>query len=100
MQFRKRKSNPTDDFATEIHSRGVRKKMSEERIGSAAVSSSTRSIGRDARPESNLFGSFRTVLASQKVEDFLEGFFAFLAIIYFVAAASFAGVFIGNAFGS
>jgi len=45
-------------------------------------------------------GALRRWLASQKFEDFLEGFFAVLAIVYFVAAATFAGVLVGNAFGS
>ncbi|HKM57815.1 MAG TPA: hypothetical protein VJX28_03650 [Chthoniobacterales bacterium] len=45
-------------------------------------------------------GAFTRRLASQKFEDFLEGFFAVLAIVYFVAAATFAGVLVGNAFGS
>jgi hypothetical protein len=42
----------------------------------------------------------RTALNSKKTENILEGFFAVLAIIYFVAAATFAGVLVGNAFGS
>ena len=42
----------------------------------------------------------RIALTSKKTENFLEGFFAVLSIIYFVAAATFAGVLVGNAFGS
>jgi hypothetical protein len=42
----------------------------------------------------------RIALTSKKTENILEGFFAVLSIIYFVAAATFAGVILGNAFGS
>jgi hypothetical protein len=42
----------------------------------------------------------RIALTSKKTENILEGFFAVLSIIYFVAAATFAGVIVGNAFGS
>ena len=38
-------------------------------------------------------------LASQSVEEFLEELFALLALIYFVAAAGFAGILLGNAIG-
>jgi hypothetical protein len=100
MQFYKCGSNPNNDFATQMNSAGVGAEISGHRIGSKAVSRSKRPIVIGARPENNPFGVFRTLLASQKLEDFLEGFFAVLAIIYFVAAASFAGVLIGNAFGS
>ena len=53
-----------------------------------------------ARAGKSRVGAFRSLMASQKFEDFFEGFFAVLAIVYFVAAATFAGVLIGNAFGS
>jgi hypothetical protein len=39
-------------------------------------------------------------LNSQRVEDFLEGFFAVLSFFYCVAAAGFAGILLGNAIGS
>jgi hypothetical protein len=100
MQFYERESNPSGDFATEINSTGVSAGTSGQRIGSEAVTRSEKPVGINARPENNPLGTFRIALASQKLEDFLEGFFAVLAIIYFVAAASFAGVLIGNAFGS
>ncbi len=100
MQFHKRESNPNNDFATEMSSRGVHAEVSVTRIGADVLSGSKRSIGLETRAENNPFGTLRTMLKSQKLEDFLEGFFAVLAILYFVAAASFAGVLIGNSFGN
>jgi hypothetical protein len=99
MQFHERESNSSDDFATALNSTGASAATGEHRIGSGIIIRSKKPAGATTRPANNPFGAFRIALGSQKLEDFLEGFFAVLAIVYFVAAASFAGVFIGNTFG-
>lgn len=72
----------------------------QQKLDSDTVMSSKSLVVLGIRATKWGVGEFRTRLTSQKVEDFLEGFFAVLAIVYFVAAATFAGVLIGNAFGS
>jgi hypothetical protein len=100
MQFHERESNPGAEFATKMKSTGVTAGSDGHWVGSKVVTRSKKPAAIKGKPENNPSGVFRILLGSQKVEDFLEGFFAVLAIIYFVAAASFAGVLIGNAFGS
>lgn len=64
----------------------------------AATSKTTTGISTMA--QRTAVSAVRIALTSKKTENFLEGFFAVLSIIYFVAAATFAGVLVGNAFGS
>ena len=64
------------------------------------VATSKSLIGVSTTEHRTALSAVRTALASKKTENILEGFFAVLAIIYFVAAATFAGVLVGNAFGS
>ena len=64
------------------------------------VAVSKKLIGISKMAQKTAVSAVRIALTSKKTENILEGFFAVLAIIYFVAAATFAGVLVGNAFGS
>jgi hypothetical protein len=64
------------------------------------VATSKTLIGISTTAQRTAVNVVRIALTSKNTENFLEGFFAVLAIAYFVAAATFAGVLVGNAFGS
>jgi len=100
MQYHECRSNPNHNVATETHSTSVSATPTQHRLGGDTVMSPKSLVVLGTRAAKCRVGAFRSRLASQKFEDFLEGFFAVLAIVYFVAAATFAGVLIGNAFGS
>ena len=100
MQLQKRGSNPNHPIAIGTNSTSVRATLTRHRLGDDKVTTSKSLVVLGTRPGKCRVGAFRCRLASQKFEDFLEGFFAVLAIVYFVAAATFAGVLIGNAFGN
>jgi len=71
----------------------------EHESNTKAVTSKT-TTGISTSVQRTAVSAVRIALTSKKTENFLEGFFAVLSIIYFVAAATFAGVLVGNAFGS
>jgi hypothetical protein len=100
MQFHRRGSNPNHNIATGTISTSVCAALTRHRMGGDTVTTSKSPVIFGTRTGKSRGGAFRSLMASQKLEDFLEGFFATLAIIYFVAATTFAGVLIGNAFGS
>ena len=100
MQYYEGESNRNHNIAAGTHSTSVSVTLTRHRLGRDTVMSSKSSVVLSTRAGKCSVGAFRRRLASQKFEDFLEGFFAVLAIVYFVAAATFAGVLIGNAFGN
>lgn len=100
MHYNERRSNPDHNIAAGTHSKSVSATLTRDRPDRDTVMSSKSLVVLGARAGKCSAGALRRRLASQKFEDFLEGFFAVLAIVYFVAAATFAGVLIGNAFGS
>ena len=100
MQLHERGSNPNHHIATGTNSRSVSATLTRHRLGGDKVATPKNLVVPGPRHGKYRVGASKCRLASQKFEDFLEGFFAVLAIVYFVAAATFAGVLIGNAFGS